>query len=106
MAVGSHARHHGASSESRATHGNMEEPDNQPANCRAAPKSNDMILLITEDFATRSGDWNPVVVMTNTMPPRDPDDDDNDLEEDLEDEEDEDQPDEPPIVREPDEDEP
>jgi hypothetical protein len=66
-----------------------------------------MILLITEDFATRSGDWNPVVVMTNTMPPRDPDDDDDDLEEDdLEDEEDEDQPDEPPIVREPDEDEP
>jgi hypothetical protein len=55
-----------------------------------------MILLITEDFATRSGDWNPVVVMTNTMPPRDPDDDDNDLEEDLEedleDEEDEDEP--------------
>ena len=56
--------------------------------------------------SSRSGDWDPTVVITSA-PPRDPDDDDDDLENnDLEDEENEDLPDEPPIVREPDEDEP
>jgi hypothetical protein len=66
-----------------------------------------MTLLIPEDVPARPDDWNSVIVMTSTMPPRDPDnDEDDDLEdEDLEDEENEDLPDEPPIVREPDEDE-
>jgi hypothetical protein len=40
-----------------------------------------------------------LVIMGNTMPPRDPDEDEED-----EDEEDEDRADEPPLVREPDED--
>ena len=44
-------------------------------------------------------DWNPFVIMGNTMPPRDPDED-----EDEEDEDEEDRADEPPVVREPDED--
>jgi hypothetical protein len=55
---------------------------------------------IPEDFFTRLIDWNPIVVMGNTMPPRDPDED----EENEEDEEDDDNADEPPVVREPDED--
>jgi hypothetical protein len=55
---------------------------------------------IPEDFSTRLIDWNPIVVMGNTMPPRDPDED----EENEEDEEDDDNADEPPVVREPDED--
>jgi hypothetical protein len=44
-------------------------------------------------------DWNPFVIMGNTMPPRDPDEDEED-----EDEDEEDRADEPPVVREPDED--
>ena len=44
-------------------------------------------------------DWHTFAIMSNTMPPRDPNDDD----EDDEDEE-ENQNDEPPVVREPDED--
>jgi len=52
---------------------------------------------IAEDFFTRLIDWSPLVIMGNTMPPRDPD-------EDEEDEEEEDRADEPPVVREPDED--
>jgi len=55
---------------------------------------------IVEDFFTRLIDWSPLVIMGNTMPPRDPDED----EEDEEDEEEEDRADEPPVVREPDED--
>ena len=55
---------------------------------------------IPEDFFTRLIDWNPIVVMGNTMPPRDPDED----EENEEDGEDDDNADEPPVVREPDED--
>jgi hypothetical protein len=55
---------------------------------------------IPEDFFTRLIDWNPIVVMGNTMPPRDPDED----EENEEDDEDDDNADEPPVVREPDED--
>jgi hypothetical protein len=58
---------------------------------------------IPEDFFTRLIDWNPIVVMGNTMPPRDPDEDEEN-EEDEEDEEDDDNADEPPVVREPDED--
>src|ERR1700726_4446622 len=52
---------------------------------------------IPEEFSTRLIDWSPLVIMSNTMPPRDPD-------EDEEDEEEEDSADEPPVVREPDED--
>ena len=57
-------------------------------------------------------EWRIFAIMSNTMPPRDPNDnDDEDEEEDEEeedeeeeDEEDEDRTDEPPVVREPDED--
>ena len=55
-----------------------------------------------EEFSTGLIDWSPVVIMGNTIPPRDPDEDEED--EDEEDEEDEDRADEPPVVREPDED--
>jgi hypothetical protein len=48
-------------------------------------------------------DWNPLVIMGNTMPPRDPEEDEED-EEDEEEEEEDDNADEPPVVREPDED--
>jgi hypothetical protein len=51
---------------------------------------------IPEAFSTRLIDWSPLVIMGNTMPPRDPDED--------EEEEEEDRADEPPVVREPDED--
>jgi hypothetical protein len=51
---------------------------------------------ILEEFLI---DWSPLVIMGNTMPPRDPDEDEED-----EDEEEEDRADEPPVVREPDED--
>jgi hypothetical protein len=54
---------------------------------------------ISDEFSTRWIDWRPVVIMGNTMPPRDPDEDEED-----EDEEEEDRPDGPPVVREPDED--
>jgi len=59
-----------------------------------------MIPHIPEKFSTRLIDWSPFVIMSNTMPPRDPDED----EEDEENEGDEDRADEPPVVREPDED--
>ena len=61
-----------------------------------------MTPRITEEFSTRLIDWSPLVIMGNTMPPRDPDEDEED--EDEEDEEEEDRADEPPVVREPDED--
>jgi hypothetical protein len=53
---------------------------------------------VPEEFSTRLIDWSRFVIMSNTMPPRDPDDDEED-----EDEEEEDGADEPPVVREPDE---
>jgi hypothetical protein len=59
---------------------------------------------IPEQLSTRLIDWRPVVIMGNTIPPRDPDEDedeDEDEEED-EDEDEEDRADEPPVVREPD----
>ena len=56
---------------------------------------------IPEEFSTRLIDWNPHVIMGNTMPPRDPDEDEADEDEE---EEEEDRADEPPVVREPDED--
>jgi hypothetical protein len=52
---------------------------------------------IREESSTRLIDWSPFVIMSNTMPPRDPDEDEEDGEE-------EDRADEPPVVREPDED--
>ena len=55
-----------------------------------------MTPRIPEDFSTKVIDWGPIVIMVNTMPPRDPDEDD--------DEEEDDRADEPPVVREPDED--
>jgi hypothetical protein len=58
---------------------------------------------IPEEFSTRLIDWNPFVIMGNTMPPRDPDEDE-DEDEDEDDEDEEDRADEPPVVREPDED--
>jgi hypothetical protein len=59
---------------------------------------------IPEEFSTRLIDWNPFVIMGNTMPPRDPDEDEEDEDEDEEEEDEEDRTDEPPVVREPDED--
>ena len=50
-----------------------------------------------EKFSTRLTDRSPLVIMGDTMPPRDPDEDD-------EEEEEEDRADQPPVVREPDED--
>ena len=60
-----------------------------------------MTSHIPEEVSTRLIDWSPVVIMGNTMPPRDPDEDEEDEEE--EDDADDDV-DEPPVVREPDED--
>jgi hypothetical protein len=58
---------------------------------------------IPKEFSTRLIDWSSMVIMGNTMPPRDhPDEDEED--EDEEEEEEEDRADEPPVVREPDED--
>ena len=60
---------------------------------------------IPEEFSTRLIDWIPLVIMGNTMPPRDPDEDEEDEdEEEEEEEEEEDRADEPPVVREPNED--
>ena len=56
---------------------------------------------VPEEFSTTLIDWSSLVIMGNTMPPRDPDEDEED--EDA-DEEGEDRADEPPVVREPDED--
>ena len=55
---------------------------------------------ICEDSSARLIDWTRIMIMGNTMPPRDPDEDEQD--EDDENEE-EDGADEPPVVREPDE---
>ena len=56
-----------------------------------------MTTHISAEFSTRLVDWSPVVILGNSMPPRDPDEDEDD-------EEKEDRADEPPVVREPDED--
>jgi hypothetical protein len=57
---------------------------------------------IPEEFSIRLIDGSPLVIMGNTMPPRDhPDEDEEDEDEE---EEEEDRADEPPVVREPDED--
>ena len=57
---------------------------------------------IPEQRSTRLIDWRPVVIMVNTIPPRDPDEDEDEEEDEDEDEEEEDRADEPPVVREPD----
>jgi hypothetical protein len=51
---------------------------------------------IPEQLSTRLIDWRPVVIMGNTIPPRDADEDED------EEEDEEDRADEPPVVREPD----
>jgi hypothetical protein len=57
---------------------------------------------IPEEFSIRLIVGSPLVIMGNTMPPRDhPDEDEEDEDEE---EEEEDRADEPPVVREPDED--
>ena len=56
-----------------------------------------MPLHILEDWLVEQ---NLVMLMGNTMPPRDPDDDDDEDEDEEDDEEEE-----PPVIREPDEDE-
>jgi hypothetical protein len=56
---------------------------------------------IPEEFSTRLIDWSPLLIVGNTVPPRDPEEEDEDEEEE---EEEEDGADEPPVVREPDED--
>lgn len=57
-----------------------------------------------DEFAKRLIDGNPFVIMTNTMPPRDPDEDEEDDDEEDDDDDEEDGDDGPPVVREPDED--
>jgi hypothetical protein len=58
-----------------------------------------MIRHITEEFSAKLIVWSPLVIMGNTLPPRDPEDDEDDEDEDPEDRDDE-----APVVREPDED--
>ena len=55
-----------------------------------------MTPRIPEEYSIRLIDCTPLVVMGNTVPPRDPDENDED-----DDEEEEDRDDEPPVVREP-----
>jgi len=62
-----------------------------------------MTTHIPEEFFTKLIDWSSVVILDNTMPPRNPEEDEED--EDEDDERNEDRDDEPPVVREPDEDE-
>jgi hypothetical protein len=61
-----------------------------------------MTTYIPEEFSTSLINWSPFMIMSNTMPPRDPDEDEDN--EDEDDEKKEDRADEPPVVREPDED--
>jgi hypothetical protein len=58
---------------------------------------------IPEELSTKL-DWGPFVIMSNTMPPRDPDDEEEEDEEEEDEDEEDDSADEPPVVREPDED--
>jgi hypothetical protein len=58
-----------------------------------------MIPYIPEEFSTELIDYNLFVVISNALPPRDPDEED-----DEDDEVEDDDADEPPVVREPDED--
>jgi hypothetical protein len=67
-------------------------------------RSKDMSPRIPETYSTSSV-YCSTFLPSDEIPPRDPNDDDEDEDQD-EDEDDEDQPQEPPIVREPDKDEP
>jgi hypothetical protein len=58
---------------------------------------------IPQEFSTRLIDWSALLIMGNTMPPRDPDEDEENGDEEEDDDE-EGGADEPPVVREPDED--
>lgn len=49
-------------------------------------------------------DWHTFAIMSNTMPPRNPNDEDDEDDEDDEEDEEENQSDDPTVVREPDED--
>ena len=60
-----------------------------------------MTACIPENVATLLVEWNIVAIMSNTMPPRDPNDDDDAEDEDGDAEPDDDV--EPAVVREPDE---
>jgi hypothetical protein len=64
-----------------------------PHAIHADPRSNSMTPHIPEEFSPGI-DWGTLVIVGNTMPPRDPDEDDEDEGEDRADE---------PVVREPDE---
>jgi len=57
-----------------------------------------MNQYIPQEFFTKLSDRSSLVIMRNTMPPRDPDEDEDEDEDDKED----DTADEPPVVREPD----
>ncbi len=57
-----------------------------------------MILRVPGEFCAGLIECNPVLIIGNAMPPRDPDEDDD------EDDDEEEHDDEPPVVREPDED--
>ena len=61
-----------------------------------------MTQHILENFS--AAEWRFVTIMSNTMPPRDPNDDDNEDEDEDNDTEPDDER-QPPVVREPDEDE-
>ena len=72
---------------------------------RSTPEEQQHDPHIPEEFSTRLIDWSSLMIIGNTMPPRDPDEDEEDEDdEDDEDEGEEDRADEPPVVREPDED--
>ena len=60
-----------------------------------------MTARIPESVSTWLADWSILAVISNTMPPRDPNDDDDDDDEDDDAEPDDDL--EPAVVREPDE---
>ena len=65
-----------------------------------------MTQRIPENFS--AAEWRLVIIMGNTMPPRDPNDNDDDNEDEDEDEDNDTEPDDerqPPVVRDPDEDE-
>ena len=59
-----------------------------------------MIRRVPAEFCAGLIEWDPVLMVGDAMPPRDPDEDEDDDEDDDEEERD----DEPPVVREPDED--
>ena len=57
-----------------------------------------MTLHVPEDGSAWLANW---ILVSNSLPPRNPNDDDEEEDEDEEDEEDEDQDEEPPVIKEP-----